>query len=362
MQQRRDRLSNIEITFLISSAILGVTGLHLPRLASQIAPQNPMLATITTGILACVFLIVMVALGKRFPNDTIIEYGSKIAGNFLGRILGLVFIFYFLFTSGTILRSFASAVKGILLKDTPLEFIMITMLLTSMYLVLNGISSLAKVCESFSPLVVLVLSLVILLSIKNFAPERVHSIINNDIISIVQSIPHIAPAFLGYEIILFIYPFMFDQEKVLKYSLYGITIPIILFSALVIVSVGVFGIDSNALSMYPTLEMTKYIEFPGAFAERFDIFFMVFWIIGSFITLSCFYYMATLSITRWLGLINYKPFVIVLFPIIIFIGLLPQNAYQIGQFLKYVGFIGIAINITIVLLLLISILTHKKER
>jgi len=103
---------------------------------------------------------------------------------------------------------------------------------------------------------------------------------------------------------------------VLKYSLIGFMLPLLTFFALTLVAIGVYNADATNRSLYPTLQLAKYIVFPGAFAERFDIFFMIFWIFASFTTMSIYYYSASLSITRVLGLKNYKPIAVLILPFV----------------------------------------------
>ena len=102
----------------------------------------------------------------------------------------------------------------------------------------------------------------------------------------------------------------------LKYSLIGFMLPLLTFFALTLVAIGVYNADATNRSLYPTLQLAKYIVFPGAFAERFDIFFMIFWIFASFTTMSIYYYSASLSITRVLGLKNYEPIAVLILPFV----------------------------------------------
>ena len=359
MEQRRDKISNIQIVFLVSSATMGVGGLSLPRIATETAYADGGFATFITGIIALVLLFFTAKLAIKFSNDTIIEYSNKIVGNFLGKIIGLAFIIYFIVVCAVILRAFASTLKLLLLPKTPLEFILITMLLTSTYLTSNGISSIAKICELFAPAIIAVILLLIFLPIQNFKIEEFYPAFSRGAMPIIKAIPKIFPSFFGYEIILFITPFVFDKEKLLSRSMIGISIPIVIFTLLVFAATGIFGMQAISYSLYPTLEMAKYINFPGAFAERFDIFFMIFWTMGSFITLSCYYYMATLSITRWLGLINYKPFAIIIIPFIFILSIIPSDIQSTSNLASITGLAGTILTASSILLLIIATLKER---
>ncbi len=152
MKERSDRLSNIQITFVVSSTTIGVTVLTLPRTATELAKSGGFIATFITGLLMACALIITAMLAKRFPNSTVMEYSREIIGLVPSKILGLVFFFYFISVTTAVLRLFCDAIKVLLLENTPLEVLIITFLLAAVYLCLNGISSIAKICEHLNPL------------------------------------------------------------------------------------------------------------------------------------------------------------------------------------------------------------------
>lgn len=360
MKQRLDGISNIQITFIVSSAITGVTVLSLPRIASEAAGADGVFALLIAGIVSLSVLALIIMLADRFPKDTIIEYSSKIITPLPGKAAGIGLFIYLLGVSGTVLRNFADVIKGFILRQTPLEIIMILFALTVLYMVLKGILTISKICELFEPMIIGALGLLIILSFKNFNIENLFPTFDKGIKPYVRGTFDLLPVFLGYEILLFIFPFARNKSSVLKFSLIGFLIPLFTFFALTLVAIGVYSADATNRSLYPTLQLAKYIVFPGAFAERFDIFFMIFWIFASFTTMSIYYYLASLSITRVLGLKNYKPIAVMILPFVFMIGILPQNILQILQISEYISFIGLGVLVFSMILLMITLALKKK--
>ena len=140
MKERTDRLSNLQITFLISSTIIGVTVLVLPRTATELVKSGGFIATFVTGILMAIVLVIEALLAKRFPGNTIVEFSKDVIGFIPAKVLGVIFFFHFISVSSTILRIFCDAIKVLLLEATPLEVLIITFLFAVVYLCLNGIS------------------------------------------------------------------------------------------------------------------------------------------------------------------------------------------------------------------------------
>jgi spore germination protein len=238
MRNRIDRLTNLQVSFLVSSTIIGVTVLSLPRIAAELAKAAGPITTLITGILMALVLVIIALFAKRFPNDTIIEYSAELIGFIPSKILGLIFYIYFLGVASIILRLFCDTIKVSLLEITPLEIIMLTFLFASIYVAINGVSSLARLCETFEPLVIGAMGLVIILSFKNFNFEELLPAFKQDVLSWIYPIPSIALSYFGFEILLFITPFTKEPNKVLKYGLIGILPAILLYSAFVTVCIG----------------------------------------------------------------------------------------------------------------------------
>lgn len=361
MKERSDWLSNIQIAFMVSSAIIGITILTLPRTAAELAKAGGFIATFITGILMALVLIIVALLARRFPNDTIMEYSSRIIGFIPAKALGFIFFLYFITVVSSILRLYCDAVKLLLLKNTPLEILIITFLLTAVYLCLNGISSLAKICELFEPLVIGTMLLVIGLSLEDFNFEELLPAFKQDISEWLYAVPNLTISYLGFEVLLFIAPYAQDTSKVVKYGLLGILPSIIIYTLFVAVSVGTAGVEAVAHSLYPTIQLTRYIKFPGGFAERFDIFFMIFWMLGAYTTVSTFTYLSTVSVTKLLGLRNYKPFIPLVVPLIYVLVLLPQNIKEINIFSQYVSYIGLALLAAVIVLYILAVILKKGE-
>lgn len=363
MTRKQGRLSYIQYSSLIISTMIGVIVVRLPKLAAVSAEEGAVYSALISGVLTIVIAVAMAILGKRFHNQTIMEYSTLILGKVLGKLFGALVTFYFIIGASVVLRDFSDALKGLLLKNTPLEIIMISMLLTVVYMVTNGINSVAKVTELFLPIIILSLALVIVLSGSNFKFVNLRPTLIPNFRLIIKGIPDLVIAFQGYEIILLVIPFLNDHKKVIPYTIIGTGIPTILYTILVAMTIGVFGLETTQNLNYPTISLAEGITFPGAFAERFDIFIAVLWILAAFTTIGNLFYMFSFTTVRLFGLKHYKPFVYILAPIVYILAILPQNLMEIRRFSSITGYIGLGVSIIIVgMLFLAWISGGKRER
>ena len=151
MKERTDRLSNLQITFLISSTIIGVTVLVLPRTATELVKSGGFIATFVTGILMAIVLVIEALLAKRFPGNTIVEFSKDVIGFIPAKVLGVIFFFHFISVSSTILRIFCDAIKVLLLEATPLEVLIIHSCLQSCICVSAESAQLQKYVNTLNP-------------------------------------------------------------------------------------------------------------------------------------------------------------------------------------------------------------------
>lgn len=358
-KMKQDYLSPIQIAMLVSSAIIGVVVLSLPRLAAQAAQSSAILSVFLAGIMAMVFTIIASYLGKNFPHQTIMEYSVNILGRIPGKLLGLLIMTYLVITSGITLRVFGDTLKAFMLEKTPLEFIMIAMLIVVVYLIHNGIGAIAKICESFLPIVVIVLILVVVLNYQGFEISHLRPMLHSGLMPALKGIPQLITAYLGFEIVFFVIPFMQKPEKIIPYAVAGIALPTLIYTGLVAICIGIFGLELTQKMLAPIITLARAIAFPGAFIERFDIFFGILWILGAFTSIAVYFYMASLSVTRLFGLRNFRPFIFMLLPFSYIIAISSQNVYQISWMLEIIGYVGLVIVSIPIFLLLFFWITGK---
>jgi len=361
MMDRQDKLSNLQILILISSTIIGVGVLSLPRSATEKVLVDGGLATFLAGMVAVLLTLVLTLLSYRFPQKTIVEFSGLLIGRVPAFFFVLLIIGYTTIVSGVVLRIFADSLKILLLENTPLEIIMVTMLILVIYLIQNGISAIAKICETFFPLIIVALGLVILLNYPEFRPIELRPMLSKGVLPVLKGLPNLLLSFLGFEIVLFLFPFVKEikPKKTMIFTLVGTLIPTIVYTFLVFVAIGVYGVNTITKLTYPTVSLAKNIHFPGDFAERFDIFFMIFWILAAFTSLAVYYYISIFATARLFRLRNYRPFIFILLPGIYLLGILPQNLIHIERLAQLSTYMGSAVIGISLLLYLIALIRRK---
>jgi len=357
----RDRISGIQVVAIISSTIIGAGIMSFPNNVAHKVTVDGTIVVVLSGLLVLAITFMIAYLAKKFPQSTIFDYSSSLVGRFLGKGITGIMLIYFLLVSASVVRIFANVIKLFLLEKTPIEIIILSFLILSTYLVKNGINPIARICEAFFPIIIISLSILLILSLQNFNIKEFYSMWQIDVVEIIKAIPTTLLSYLGFEVLLIIPAFMMEPDKVIKCGIIGTGVAVIVYIATEVMTMGVFTLEDLRYLLYPTLELAKSISFPGAFAERFDIFYAVFWVLAVFTTFAVYHYLSAYSLTRLIGLKNYRPFCYLLMPIIYFISLLPKNISYVQQISKLVSYFG-AIVVIVIPLFLLSAAAIRKRR
>lgn len=357
---------------LIASTMLGVGVLTLPRAAASEASEAAWITVILGAFFAIIAIVMITRLGFRFPQKDFVQYSTIILGtnkkerSILGRILStpfiLVFLGYSLVTTALIARSFGEVVVNAVLRDTPLEVVIATMLITSLILVMYDIEVLARVNEILLPIIVIPVLFIALFSFQSF--ELVNLLPVWPQLQIKEFLSGVLITFFayqGYEIITIFSAHTFITKKTLRLNIIGLLIPAFIYTFIVIAGVSVFGNEELALLMWPTLELVKVTQVPGLVLERMESAFLGVWVAAVFTTTANLYYVASYLFSQYVGGMRYRRwFGLAFLPLIFLISLGPQNVIALFDWQQYIGYTGMLVGLIFPLILTLVAKLRKK--
>lgn len=364
-------ISSRQAMSIVSSTILGVGVLTLPRVVASEAHEAGWIAILCGAFATSIVMIIVTKLGLRFPHLNFIETCSHVLGrdkgksNKLGKLLSypiiIILIAYYLVVAASISRTFGEVVVTAVLKETPLEVIIGTMLLTSLYLVKFDIDVLARLNELLLPLIVIPILLIALLSFQSFQLEFILPVWPGVSLSgFLRGVLLTMFAYQGYELILIFSNRIQIIKKSLWFNILGIIIPSVIYLLIVIAGISVFGDEELAILMWPTLEIIKVTEVPGMILERLESLFLGVWVAAVFTTTANFFYATTLLTQQVFGRGKRIWYGLGFAPLIFWLSLQPQNIIALFDFQQYIGYAGLTLGALIPAFLLIMAFIRKK--
>lgn len=349
----KDKITTPQAAVIVINFILGSGLLILPRSsAEKVHTPDVWISVILGGVLTIIAGVVMVKLSQQFPKKTFYQYSIEIVGKWVGGLLSLVIICYFLITSGYQVRSMVEVIRYLLLEGTPTWAITMIFMWVGLYLIIGGINPIARLFEIILPLTVIFFLVVAFMSIKIFEIDNMRPVLGEGVIPVLKGVKTTALAFTGPEIMLLLIPFMNQPKKAVKALLVGVSIPLIIYVITVVMVIGALSVDGVVTRTWPTLDLIRSFEVAGLIFERFESLLLVVWIMQIFASFTISYYAAALGLAQ-LSKKSIHPFMFGLLPIIYIIAMIPKNINDQFKLGDFVGNIALFLFGLLPLLLLI---------
>ncbi|MFI8496304.1 GerAB/ArcD/ProY family transporter [Peribacillus butanolivorans] len=259
------------------------------------AKQGAWLVILIAMIGGFLLFFVYYGLFQYYPDQLLTEYVRHIMGNFLGRIVAFLYILYFMYLAARVLRDFGETLLTFAYPHVPLFFANAAFILVVVYTVRKGIEVLARTGELFFVLENLLFMTFILLIVvsgmihlNNLKPVFETSGVEMMKMAFTDTI-----YFPFGEIIVFlmIFPYLNEPQRLKKIGIGSLAASGIFLAFIMALNVAVLGVDLTTRSQYPFLTLIQSIEIAG-FLERLDVYFLVKLMIGGFIKISVFSYVA----------------------------------------------------------------------
>ncbi len=326
------RLSGRQAMWLVVTTILATTLIFLPAWVAAEAKQDAWLSVLLSMVVGVVTAWLVSTLGRRFPDLTIVQYGERILGRVLGKVVGLVYAAFFLHINTVIVREFGELLLTGFMPETPLVVFIGTIIVVAAYGAWAGPEVLARVNDFILPVILFLLgvSLFLLVNQANLAAllplaEEPAGIVRGALAS--------AVFFSEVIILAMLIPSLNLRSEAARAGVLGVLVAGFSLMAVTVFATMVFGGERVANLTFPYLALTRIVSVRGI-VERVEFLALGIWVLGGFVKISVFYYAAALASSQWLGLREYRSTVV---PIGLAIGFLSviqfENIDQISSFL-----------------------------
>lgn len=354
------KISLRQMQILLILDIFGVGVTMLPRRVAEFAGQDGWVLIILGTIIALIYLYVIVKTASLFPNDTFIDYSSKILGRPLGILVSAGFIIKIVVSLSLELRVFGEIIKQIMLFNTPFGFVAICMLLLGGFAAAKGYESRGRIAEILIFIIFIPLIFVFGVAITDVDFTNLKPFFTAPIDSYIKGGFFTAFSFSGIEFLLLAFPYLRRHKNAEKASSQAIIVIGIMMLLITIIAIARFGPFDIVHQMWPVLEIMDTIDLPGSFIERQDALIMSFWILSIFVIVNAGIFFSSLLFKDIVKKGKQSMYIAILIPIIYFISFLPKNIAETYKLMDTVYYtFGTAYLIVIPLIMLIIAKVRK---
>ncbi|WP_165442830.1 GerAB/ArcD/ProY family transporter [Senegalia massiliensis] len=356
-----DKITKGQNFSLIIASILGVGILSLPSQLAKSSGFNGIIAIIIGTIISIILVIMYTKLMIRFKSKTIFEVIDEILPQPIVKIIDILFIFHYLISGAIVVRIFGAIIRMFLLRNTPLEITILSLILVVCYITRKGIEPIARLSQIVLPLVIIPIFILFLSLIPELDFTNIYPIFPINAIEILKGIRTTLFSFIGIEIILISTAYVKNTNKILKYNILSIIFLGIMYLSTFIVVISEFGRKQTEDLLWPTLLLMKTVDVPGAFLENVDGIIIALWTFISVQILSILLIQSNILLNKSFKLKELDFLSMPLLPLIYLLALVPDNIDEVYYYIDlFSNYIGVVIILIIPLIIFIFVVITKK--
>lgn len=342
---------------LMIAIIVNMFGIFTLTLAREVAKDtfsiDGWIAILIGGAIACFIGWVLAKIAVAFPNESFYSYASYLLTKPVAVVMTFIFSLQYLIITAFQIREIASLAHQYLFDRTPLEVITLSFLLVIIYAVSGSHAAVFRLNVIFLPIIIFGLLILILLPIGVIRKEDFLPVFQTGFKGYVKATHASLLSFMGIGIVLFYIALVKKPKHTSKVTVYAIAFVTVVNVVLYVVCVGVLGNMTTANLFFPTFDLSKTVEIPGGFFERFDSILFAIWVFAIFTSALIAYDILVMTIRMIFTKLKKETVVFTLSPIIFLLGMLPNNYMELLMVSRFMNqFILIYLIIVTVLLVI----------
>ena len=354
MEQIKDRITPVQLSVVLISAILGIDGFAMPRMVVTVAGRDGWLSLLLGGGWLLLAALSLASLAGMFPHQSPVNWLPKLIGKWPAKLFITIQCIFYIVMCAWSLRTFADMIRIYLLPRTPTEVIMITFLVSVAYLITNGIDPLARVTQVFFPFTLIPFLLLGIVIKGRMDFGEILPVMANGFLPVLKGLPPAIAVFVGWGIIMYLIQFLDKPQKGVKATGVGIGFLFVFFLWSFILTLSHFGSVETKYLLYPVIDFVREIELANILLEKLDLFLLTFWILTVFVTVAFTYYIPVLIGTQALGFRGHEGLIYLVLPLIFLLARLPKGIKITELIGVGIGYSSLIFSLTVVFLLALA--------
>ncbi|MCL6573102.1 MAG: spore germination protein [Bacillus sp. (in: Bacteria)] len=264
------------IMFIVHATQTGVGVVGLPRIVYLEAKHDAWISVLFGGMTSAIVIAMIVLMLRKYDSADLYGIQVDVFGKWIGNALNFIYILYMTLSFFIILMNYIEIVQVWIFPDLRTWQISIALILLTIYAVNGGIRVVVGVAF-LSVLGTIWLYFILVVPLQYSDPKNLLPILNVDFKQIVKGIYKTSLSLMGFEHIMFFYPYVRDKKRVFLFSQIGNLFTTIIFVLITMISTTFFAENGLARTIWPVLSMFKIVRLPNL--ERFEFIAVSFWML-----------------------------------------------------------------------------------
>ncbi|WP_433742511.1 GerAB/ArcD/ProY family transporter [Falsibacillus pallidus] len=297
------------LMFIVHTAQTGVGIAGLPRVVFLQSENDAWISVLITGAVVTIVLFIMDKTLKMFESADLYSIHEYLFGKWGSKLVNSAVSIYLLSGYFIILKDYTEMVQEWIFPTLPTWIFTLMLSFLAFYAVTGGIRVVVGICV-LSLILSIWITFIIAVPLQYMDYSHLLPIWNHSFKQIMMGTFKTSLSIVGYEMVMFVYPFVQNKEKVFRYSMIGNLYSTLLFTLVTFVSIGFFSSTGLKRTIWPVLSMFKIVRIPNL--ERFEFIAVSFWMLIILPNICLYLWSSVRGIKKVLGITGRKSLYIAL--------------------------------------------------
>jgi len=348
---KKEIISSKQAVMMILMFMIGST---LVIGGSSTAKQDAGIAIFLSVCMAFPIFFIYARLLQLFPNKNLFDIIEQVFGKFIGKIMIVLFSWYFFHLGALVLRNITEFVQIVSFPETPQFFVAFCIGILLIYMIYSGLEVLGRFIEFILPIILVVIISTIAISLGKSNVTNLKPMLYNGWQPILKT-SFLLLTFPFAETIIFTTIFDSLPAKTNPYKIYFLSLLMGGFLLLVIAlrNILVLGTSNIFNHYFPTYSAVLVISI-GKFLERIEIIVSIVFILSSFVKTNLFLLGASIGFSKIFHFDDYRQITAPLcFLMLMLSFILYHSVMEIFEWLEIYPYYAIFFQVILPVLLLI---------
>jgi len=352
----RSQLWLLIVNFEIGSALF-----FTPSVVANITKQDGWISFLLAILFGTFIILIVVQLAKYYPSLTLIDISQIVLGKTIGKFIGILYIFFFLYLSSLLLFEVSNMIQISLLRATPT--IVLTLLISILIYMstTKGIEVIARSNEFFTPIAFIGFWLTLFLAIPQMEWKNLLPVFSVDMKTIVKGSLNIQGlTYFEIAVFLMIIPFLNQQKNLTKIMVSGGIFAGLTLLVIFLSSILVLGSQFAGLSIFSPIGLASTINIAD-FLTRLETLLTMTYVITLFTKMIVSFYSGVIATAQIFDLGDYRPLILPSLIITIIFSLIVPGIVGFLTLIK-TAWIPYALLFNVILPLFFLVITYMRQQ
>ncbi|MFS0728097.1 GerAB/ArcD/ProY family transporter [Paenibacillus sp. 1P07SE] len=303
----KNKIGGLQFFIMTFGLSVGTSILVTPSGLVMTAREDAWVAALFSMLVNLAMVWLYIRISRAFPGQSLFQILIITLGRWLGTAVSMLYLFYFLMLSGTLLGNLGFFFTSELMPETPFQAIEIIFLITTVMCARLGIIVLARAVELMFPWIIFIAMVLIFTLFPQVEWQYILPFWEGGALPVLKAGWH-AAMFQELAVMLVFMPMVSNAKTIEKAYVMGALTGGLLLAITVLLSLLILGIEQSANHTFPAYSLAKTINI-GGFLQRIEVLLITMWVLTFFIKTSLMFFGILNGLQTVFGLKSYRPLI-----------------------------------------------------